>query len=101
MTGLIVPRLSLGVACSSQSLIKSSMPRWVVGHSGGGVQVVSDEYVDVASKRLVASSIRASAASVEVGVVDERERSDAILGRRGVADVIGVPGLPLVHRRSS
>ncbi len=59
---------------------------------------VLDEYVDVASKILVASSIRASSASVEVDAVDERERSDAILSSCGVTDVNGVPGFPLAHR---
>jgi hypothetical protein len=33
-------------------------------------------------------------------VVDERERSDAILSGRGVADAGGVPGFPQIHRCS-
>ena len=32
------------------------------------------------------------------GMVDERERSDAILSSSGVAEVNGVPGFPLAHR---
>ncbi len=42
-TGLIVP-WPLGMAFSSQSLVKSMMPRSVVDHSTGGFQSPSGEY---------------------------------------------------------
>jgi len=66
ITGLMLPRLSYGVACSSQSLVESMMPCSVVDHSGGGFQAASGEYEGVEFSILAMSSFTASSAPVEV-----------------------------------
>ena len=55
-----------GVACSSQSLVRSRMPRSLVDLVGGGFQAASGEYEGVEFSILAMSSFKESSAPVGV-----------------------------------
>ncbi len=76
MTGLMVPRLSLAVVCSSQSLVKSTMPCSVIDHSSGGFQAASDEYEGIEFSILAMSSFTVSSAPVKVAWYTSAQRRD-------------------------